>query len=436
MIQNILKSKAKMNTLLDILPRDMIIEIMKFLHCKEFCQLDRAVTNKVSRLHLHDAFQNTSIKHLQITSQTIHSVNDSFAGVFFPESMITLNVMGNLRHGWDMLHIKRTQTNALQWIKNRKVNLKLILFDFCTEFDIEIFQLLSDIPSIESVDCKNCHISAYDLNILFNHIPNLKKLSFHTRLSPTFVESLNRSCTSLHTLFITFGYGSELKSLGSIIDHCQRLEVLHVRKMHTAVLPHENNMICGHSKMLLHFNCEIDGGERELETLGISQNFENLQTLVLTVPNKHVSDDFMQCVSRHLKHLRWFGLRYAKVSKRAISYLLKAQSASTASLTRLDIHCCRMNGNPFSMNSSLDLSRLEHLEFVWNNYEYPGYVYSTLRSPFTAEDVCQIIHLCPRLLLLKCSDPGPHNTSFRDSVELCASLPSRAAKLQVKYIRY
>ena len=440
-----------MTSILDALHRDVLTDIFQFLHCKDLCQLDRAVTNRRTRPYLHDAYQYTKITQLQISCSACLSANDSFAGVFFPESLISLNVLGNLSYGWDTLHIKKSQMNALQWIVDRKLNLKLILFDFCTEFDETTFAMLSNIPSIETVECKNCHLKQSDLISLFHHLPRIKKLSFHTRISPSFVDTMNHSCSSLHTLFLTFGYGSELKAIGVLISNCPSLVVLHVRKMHTAVLPHGNDLICGRATTLNHFNCEIDGGVRELQALDIGENFPNLRTLVLTVPNKHISNQYMEQISSQLKHLQWFGIRYAKMNKRAISSLLN----HCRSLQRLDIYCCRMDGNPFTYKIAAaaagactssafahqeeegHLLALEHLEFVWNNYEYPGYIYSSHRAPFTAEELGDILALCPHLRHLKCTDPGPHNSAFRDAVTAYATAPGRSVQqLQVKYIRY
>lgn len=430
-----------MTTILEILNRDVMTVIFQFLHCKELCQLDRAVTNRLTRPYLHDAFQYTDITALQISSNACNSPSDTFTGIFFPEILISLNIMGNLRHGWDTLHINKSQLDALQWVADRKLKLKLILFDFCTNFDDEsTFSLLSSIPSIEAVDCKNCHMKQLDFDALFNHLPRIKKLSFHTRMSNTFVASMTPSCSSLHTLFITFGYGSDLQSIDLLISNCHNLVVLHVRKMHTAILPQSNELICGKALTLQHFNCEIDGGVRELQTVGIGENFPNLRTLVLTVPNKHMSDEYIKQISYQLEHLQWFGLRYAKISKRAVSSLL----SQCHSLKRLDLFCCRMDGNPFAHMSAPTTSSalsssfiaLEHLEFVWNNYEYPGYIYNSHRSPFTAEELCAIIALCPRLRHLKCTDPGPSNTDFRDAVREGATACGRQAPVQVKYIRY
>lgn len=423
-----------MTSFLEVLPRDMIIEILQYLHCKHICQLDKAITNQTNRIYLYEAYKFTTIKYYQITSQYTNLQEiDSFSGLFFPECLITLNVLGNLRHDWNMLLIKRTQINALQWMVDRKIKLKVILFDFCTEFDDEIYNLLAKIPSIETANCKNCLISNAAFTKLCHNLPHINKLSFHTRVNPIFVENLSNLCTSLHTLFLTFGYGSDLTSLGEIIEHCHCLEVLHIRKMHTASLPHNSNLF-RKSHKLLHLNCEIDGGLKELETFGIKDNFQNLQTLILTVPNKLISDEFVYAITQNLKYLQWFGLRYAKVSKNAISYLL----INCLQLKRLDIHCCRMNGNPFSTIrlQSISLIYLQHLEFVWNDFDYPGYVYSTHRSPFTVEEICEIIEKCPNLMILKCTDPGPHNMEFRECIRQYAVSPERTKRLQVQFIQY
>ena len=377
-----------------------------------------------------DAFQYTILTQRQISTSRHSESKDSFAAVFFPESLVTLNILGNLLGGWEITGIRKFQINALQWIVSRKFNLKLILFDFCTEFDEKMFWLLSQLPSIETVHCKNCYISSTQLLALMRSLPNIRKLSFHSRISPDFAQNI-KLCSKLHTLFLTFGYGSTMDSIGTIINCCNNLEVLHIRKMHTSVVPSDKNLIiCAKSDTIQHFNCEIDGGVKELNSLGIADNFPNLKTLVLTIPNREITDEYLYCIANKLPQLEWFAIRFARINKQAIAALI----SKCHLLKRLDLYCCRMDGNPFSLLKREWIPQLEHLEFVWNSYEYPGYVYDANRIPYNVEEVCDLITLLPNLKALKCTDPGINNVSFRQRVSLCLS--RQASPARVSYIRY